>query len=790
MFDASSFDRLRQRVLALERAAAEHESTRQALRQSESRFRAVFDRAGIGMAVVDLDGRLRETNPALQEMLGYARDDLEGISFTEFTHPDDLEPDRALARELFAGKRDLYAQEKRYITRDGRVLCGKLTASLVRDEQGEPGFAVGMLEDLTPYKQSEAALRGSEDRHRSILKTAMDGFWLMDDEGRILEVNEAYGRMTGYGEAELLEMTVFDLNAQSPDIALERMNAVRTRGEGRFESVHHRKDGTLFDVEVSVQHRPDRDGRFVCFFRDISERKRTEQRIRESEQRFRELFDHMRSGVMILDSPDGGQHFVIRDMNRAGLEIGRRSKAEVLGRGVDEMFPGIETIGALEVFRRVWRTDRPERVPTVRYRDDRLDLWVEYFVCRLPSGELVGIFEDFTAERNAELDKAKWERRIQQAQKMEAIGNLAGGVAHDFNNILFPIIGLSEMLLEDLPAGAAESENVREILVAAKRGSDLVKQIHTFSRRSDQPLAPVQVQQVLKEVLRLGRATIPSHIEIADEIDLDCRPVLAEPTQVYQIAMNLVTNAYHTMETTGGRMVLRLRETAAQGGEAGPEPGRRFVELTVSDTGPGIDPAIREKIFEPYFTTKEPGKGTGLGLSVVSDIVRDHGGEVRVSSEPGRGATFRVVLPLMGPFALEGEPEGTAEDQAGDEHILFVDDEESIVRIAKLMLERLGYRVTTRTGSIDALNTFKADPDAFDLLITDIAMPKMTGDRLAREVLDIRPELPVIVCTGYGKRSQQLQEPGVRGTLIKPITRSELAGMVRRVLDQDTPRTS
>ncbi len=789
MFDASSFDRLRQRVLALERAAAEHESTRQALRQSESRFRAVFDRAGIGMAVVDLEGRIRETNPALQEMLGYARDELEGMSFTEFTHPDDLEPDQALARELFAGKRDLYAQEKRYITRDGRLLWGKLTASLVRDEQGEPAFAVGMLEDLTPYKRSEAALRGSENRHRSILQTAMDGFWLMDDEGRILEVNEAYGRMSGYGEAELREMRLFDLNAQSPAVARARMNEVRTRGEGRFESVHRRKDGSLFDVEVSVQHRPDRDGRFVCFFRDISERKRAEQRIRESEQRFRELFDHMRSGVMILDSPDGGQRFVIRDMNRAGLEIGRRRKAEVLGRVVDEMFSGVETIGALEVFRRVWRTGRPERVPTVRYRDDRLDLWVEYYVCSLPSGELVGIFEDFTAERNAERDKAKWERRIQQAQKMEAIGNLAGGVAHDFNNILFPIIGLSEMLLEDLPAGGGESENVREILVAAKRGSDLVKQIHTFSRRSDQPLAPVQVQQVLKEVLRLGRATIPSQIEIADEIDLDCRPVLAEPTQVYQIAMNLVTNAYHAMETTGGRMVLRLRETAAQGGEAGPEPGRRFVELTVSDTGPGIDPAIREKIFEPYFTTKEPGQGTGLGLSVVYGIVRDHGGEVRVSSEPGRGATFCVALPLMGPFAPEGETEGTGEDQAGDEHILFVDDEESIVRIAKLMLERLGYRVTTRTRSIDALNTFKADPGAYDLLITDIAMPKMTGDRLAREALDIRPELPVIVCTGYGKRSRQIQEPGVRGTLIKPITRSELAGMVRRVLDQDPPRT-
>jgi CheY-like chemotaxis protein/two-component sensor histidine kinase len=370
---------------------------------------------------------------------------------------------------------------------------------------------------------------------------------------------------------------------------------------------------------------------------------------------------------------------------------------------------------------------------------------------------------------------------------MEAIGTLAGGIAHDFNNILFPIIGMSEMLIEEAPKNSPERDNLKVIHTAALRAGELVKQILSFSRQVEHKKRPVNIQHILKEVLKLTRSTIPSDIGITQFIQNDCGLVMADPTQIHQILMNLVTNAYHAVEASGGSISIALKEsdpTREHPAGTSLDPGR-YALITVSDTGHGIDPAAKGKIFEPYYTTKGVGKGTGLGLSVVHGIVKDHGGDIHVDSEPGKGATFTVFLPLLEKSVDAVFQETPVIFETGTESILLVDDEAPIARLEQMTLERLGYRVTPHTSSLDALEAFRAHPDAFDLVITDMTMPNLTGDRLAREVRLLKPGIPVIICTGFSVKmdAQCAAAMGIDGFLMKPVIKSEMARLIRKVLE-------
>lgn len=387
-------------------------------------------------------------------------------------------------------------------------------------------------------------------------------------------------------------------------------------------------------------------------------------------------------------------------------------------------------------------------------------------------------------------EKSHLEKRLQKAQKLETLGTLAGGIAHDFNNILFPIVGLSELLLEDLTPGTPEWENVKEIETAGKRGAELVKQILAFSRQSDHQLSAIRFQSVMEEVLKLIRSSIPKNIEIIQTLQNDCGLVLSDSIQLHQIGMNLITNAYHAVQENCGKIHVDLREIEVNQrlNDVGLTPGK-YATLTVSDTGTGIQEEHLEKIFEPYFTTKEKGKGTGLGLSAVYGIVKEHKGEIKVTSEPGKGTTFQVYIPVMvSSVTEEGAWKGFQSPPlpTGMEHILVVDDEISIAKLEKKMLERLGYTVLERTSSMDALETFKTNPDTYDLVISDMSMPQMTGKRLAEELLKIRPDIPIIICTGFSERFNQDKASimGIKGLLMKPVMKTELAKEVRRVLDE------
>ncbi len=388
----------------------------------------------------------------------------------------------------------------------------------------------------------------------------------------------------------------------------------------------------------------------------------------------------------------------------------------------------------------------------------------------------------------AEAERRVLLRHLQQSQKMEAIGTLASGIAHDFNNILSAVVGYTELAQLSTSDEIKCREKLNLVLTASGRAKALIQQILAFSRQSEEERKPVQISHIVKEVLQFMRASLPATIEIRKEIGANIEAILADPVQIHQIFMNLCTNAHHAMIESGGVLEVKLAsvdivpENAVLHPDLNPGP---HVRISVKDTGHGMNPATLQKIFDPYFTTKEKGVGTGLGLAVVHGIVQKHGGAIIVKSEPGKGSSFDLYFPAIQkePVLIAALPEELA---TGNERILLIDDEQILADIGREMMEYLGYTVETRTSSVDALALFSRNPGRFDLVITDLTMPNMTGDKLAAELLRIRPDIPIVICTGYSERmlAERVKAVGVSALVMKPIVLSKLAIVVREALDR------
>jgi nitrogen fixation/metabolism regulation signal transduction histidine kinase len=373
---------------------------------------------------------------------------------------------------------------------------------------------------------------------------------------------------------------------------------------------------------------------------------------------------------------------------------------------------------------------------------------------------------------------------------LETIGTLAGGIAHDFNNILAAIMGYAELISWEVPQGSRAERNLEELLKASHRARDLVQQILTFSRQSKEERKPLEIKPIVKETLKLLRASLPSSIEIRQEIEDHIGKIDGDPTQIHQVLMNLCTNAAHAMSKNGGLLEVRLSSvdmdasTAAQYSNILPGP---YTRLSVSDTGHGMSPEVVERIFDPFFTTKGVGEGTGLGLAVVHGIVESHRGAITVYSRPGNGTTFQVYFPQID-HTKEAADTQKVEPllMGGTERVLFIDDEQALVDVGEQILKNLRYEVTVRTSSIEALELFRQQPERFDLVITDMTMPNMTGDRLAKELLRIRADIPVVLCTGFSEHltEEAAKEMGIRELAMKPLVTSDLAQTIRRALDR------
>jgi PAS domain S-box-containing protein len=403
-------------------------------------------------------------------------------------------------------------------------------------------------------------------------------------------------------------------------------------------------------------------------------------------------------------------------------------------------------------------------------------------------GNIIGAISlglDITERKQVEEEKDKLQTQLQQAHKMEAIGTLAGGIAHDFNNIVGIILGNTELAIDDVPEGNPAQLNLKEVRTASLRAKDVVRQLLSFARKTKLEKKPANIIPIIKESLKFLRSSIPTSIEIRQNIAKDVDTILADPTQINQILINLCANSHHSMPD-GGVIVITLKnieldeDTSDQCSKLNPG---RYVNLAVSDTGHGISQEKIDRIFDPYFTTKEVGKGTGMGLAVVHGIVKGHNGLITVESELGKGTTFSIFFPVVEREVVV-EAETDEKLPTGSERILFIDDEESLVKIGHQRLEWLGYKVEATISPIEALELFRSQPDQFDLVITDLTMPKMTGDKLVKEILNIRSDIPIILCTGFSEKIDEKKSKaiGASGYLEKPHNKRDLAKIVRKVL--------
>jgi PAS domain S-box-containing protein len=400
---------------------------------------------------------------------------------------------------------------------------------------------------------------------------------------------------------------------------------------------------------------------------------------------------------------------------------------------------------------------------------------------------VLGITRDISERKRGEKEKAELEEKLRQSQKMEAIGALAGGIAHDFNNVLGIIVGNTELAMNDVPGWNPAYHNLQEVMKACMRARDVVRQILSFSRQAEQRAIPVRIGPIIDEALKFLRSSVPTTIEIRPDVSCSKDTIRADATQINQVLINLCTNAAHSMRDKGGILQVSLRNTELDQATVNRYPelsAGEYLTLSVSDTGHGMEPGIMQRIFEPYYTTKDVGEGTGMGLAVVHGIVKGHDGAIRVHSEPGKGTTFDLLFPLV---EIEAVPESVPSRPLpmGNERVLFVDDEKALADLGERMLQQLGYEVTVRTSSIEALETFRAEPDRFDLLVTDMTMPKMTGEELSKEVLRVRPGFPIILCTGFSEKitEEEAVEIGIQALMIKPLAMRELAEILRQVLE-------
>ena len=651
--------------------------------------------------------------------------------------------------------------------------------------------------EISDRKRVEQALRENEQRFRALIANISDVIVILEAQGTIRYESPSITRHFGWSPETLVGTRYCDLvhanDRKRVRREIERLaesrpgvsRSIRCRYRARDRSYRH-----IELIAVNMRDTPQIAG-ILLNFRDISDRITSERALRASEQRLRKAQAMAHVGHWEFDPATR----TIR---------GSKEWLRLYGLAPESPAVALETVRELVVEEDRKRAQEGlkallnqnadyDLVFRIHRANDGALVWLHSKAELIFRGEgrepmVSGVIQDITATKRAEEEKQQLEHQLRQAQKMESIGTLAGGIAHDFNNILSPIIGFTEMTAVELPAESQARANLEEVLAAARRAKEMVRHILTFSRQDTHEMKSMQIQPVVQESMKLLRSSLPSTIDIQVDLDEESGSVMGDSTQIHQLVVNLCTNAYQAMRERGGRLAVTLRElhidTAAQTPCPDMLPGP-YVCLRVTDTGHGIDQAIIDRIFEPYFTTKGPAEGTGMGLSMVHGIVKGHEGYITVRSALGEGTTFHVYIPRITGVQETTLDETTDLMPLGHEHILLVDDEPQLLAMHGQILERLGYEVTAMRSSTEALKVFRRAPERFELLVTDQTMPDLTGAELSRAVRQTRPELPIILCTGFSEAlsPEAAAQLGIRHYLQKPVPLKLLAQTVRMALN-------
>lgn len=638
----------------------------------------------------------------------------------------------------------------------GEQWVGSYNFAPIRDPKSNIIGAVVTARDITHLKEAENALKESEERFRNFFEKHSAVMMILDPEtGNIVDVNNAAAEYYGWSVEQLRRMNVIEMNIDKPEMSRKRLEVWKSARKRTFTVTHRKADGSLCDIEVygkKIQVK----GQWLAFLilHDITEQKQFQQELVKSNERMHYILDAANAGMWETNLETRESKWSNELWQLYGIEPNsfKPSLEKWLNTIIPEDRPAIErsvkeAIKNSAEFNDTWRiADANGAIRWVMSKGNPV---------KNEDGKVIkyaGITIDITARKRMEEENSKLESRVRRSERIETLGNLAGGIAHDFNNILTPILSYAEMGMIEMPKKEPSHEYFKQIMLAAERAQNLVYQILTFSKARDTKSSSVTIQSVIEEALKLLRPSIPSTISIEKRINPSCRPVFADPSKIYQVILNLCTNAYQAMEENGGTLSIDLDEVMANRDLIRKFPElheQPYVQLTISDTGHGMDNKTIDRIFEPFFTTKAVNKGTGLGLSVVHGIITGYNGVINVESKPEQGTTFQIYLPVSTAKPVSTEKKKVTSNKTAS--ILLVDDEEPILEVMSMMLSQSGYKVQTFPSPCKALEHCQQSPGAFDIVITDLTMPEMTGVKLASELYASCPALPVILMTGYEK---------------------------------------
>jgi len=781
---ASAAARVRELEVHVNRLA---QANRQ-LAEREASLRAIFDAGPDAVALVGRDGTILDLNPAGRELIELDASFLPiGVRLDMLATDPHRTACRSLATRVFAGEAataDLEIEGLR-----GRRRWIEIHATPLRGDEGTVTALVCVSRDITARRANESVLRDREARWRGVFGSPMIGILFWDRAGAIIDANDALLQMVGYSREDLeagriswVEMTP----AEERHLDAHALESVSATGVcAPYEKHYIRKDGSRVPVVIGGALIEGSRDHGVAYVQDITARREAETRLRESEARFRNMAEH---SPLILWMADAGGRCIY--VNQNWHEFSGVPPGGDLGAGFfGAVHPDDVEAGRAAFLGAIASRTGYRHEARVRRRDGVYRHMIDNASPRFgANGEflgLIGVLMDIQDLKDAEAARQRLEAPLRQAQKMEALGTLAGGVAHDFNNILGTIIGNVELAREDLVAEHPAQESLAEVEKASARARELVQQILTFGRRQPDERRVIGLREVVEESTRLLRATLPAGIELVTGFARDVPNVLADRSRIHQVVMNLCTNAWQAIPGGIGRIMVSLSTVDVTDAHAlaGLRPGR-YACLTVADTGSGIAPAIVERIFDPFFTTKAPGEGTGLGLSVVDGIVKSHEGAIAVDTTVGQGATFRAYFPGVDaeaqPHAIEPRPAPAGRGQ----RILYLDDEAPLVHLTARLLSRSGYEVEGFTRPAEAIAAFAADPQRFDVVVSDMNMPTATGLSVAADVLRLRPDVPVALISGSvtEELAARAEALGVRAVLFKPNLTRELAPLLSRLL--------